>query len=212
MLFDQIKFAFKTYPIRMWIIVVCTIVVLFSCAYEKWVYEKFQWFDPIIGGMTFLVSLFIFINQIRMDWETNLQKRISVFFEYGGRVVMKFENGVIPDGTDLRAWSQQIGAQMGKSRNLQFEPSVEMGDTKIHWDKIIQRYYKIYPVTYLLTELPTFETYQISPKEEPDKAVREQKEVDWRRTRMNWLENNAINWYCSFDNRGKATINRIPKD
>lgn len=171
-----------------------------------------QWLEAITGFGTFLMSIVIWWHQMSIEWEENLQKRITVFFEYKGRMVMKFENGVIPDGTDLRAWSQQIGAQMGKSRNLQFEPSVEMSDTKIYWDPIIQRYYKIYPVTYILTELPNFEAYQISPSEEPNKTIREQKEAAWRQQKRDWVENKTIEWTSTFDTRGKITINRIPKD
>ena len=87
-----------------------------------------------------------------------------------------------------------------------------MSDTKIYWDPIIQRYYKIYPVTYILTELPNFEAYQISPSEEPNKTIREQKEAAWRQQKRDWVENKTIEWTSTFDTRGKITINRIPKD
>lgn len=212
MFVSQIKYAFHKHPFRMWISLLATVVVLFWCTYEKVAYEKFQWFDPIIGGLTFMMSLFIFINQIRIEWEESLQKRISVFFEFEGRVVMKFENGVVPEGTDLRAWSQQIGAQMGYSRNLKFEPSIATTSPKIDWDKTTQEHFKLFTVTFELTELPFFENYQISPNVEPDEAKRKSAEQAWRKNRREYLDKYAIEWYASFDDRGKLTITRIPND
>jgi hypothetical protein len=142
-----------------------------------------------------------------------LQHRISVYFEYNGKNIMKFENGIIPVGTDLRAWAQQIGAQMGKTRSLEFLPSVEVGEMKIDWDKKIQAYYCLYPITYILTEVPDFSTYKISPSVISDEKERKDAEIDWRLKRIAFLENgNCIEWYASFDDRGKIKIDKYPKD
>lgn len=193
-LIDQIKFAFQKYPFRMWIASILFLVVFLFSMYIVWIYEKFSWGDPILGLFTFIMSIFIFMNQIRIDWESNLQKRITLFFELDGKTVMKFEKGLIPDSTDIRAWAQQIGGQMGRTRALKFEPSIEMANPKIYYDKIRKHYYKLFPVTFTLLEYPD---------------LSEEKDLDEKnRIQEKFKNGNCMHWKIQYDERGKLHVKK----
>lgn len=191
-LIDQIEFAFKKYPIRMWIATLLFLLVFLFSSFVGWLYHDISWSDPILGLFTFIMSMFIFLNQIRIDWETNLQKRITLFFELRGKTIMKFENGLIPDSTDIRAWAQQIGGQMGKTRALKFEPSIEMAASKIYYDKIRKHYYKLFPITFILLEYPD---------------LSEEKNTEDKNMIQNeFNEGNCMYWHIEYDQRNKLQV------
>ena len=212
MIGNQIRYAFLKYPVISWLATLITLLAFVLCIYDPAIYQKVDWSEPILGGLAFIFSLMVFINQMRIEWESNLPKRIDVYFNYEGRTVMKMENGSIPEGTDLRAWAQQIGAQMGKTRKLQFLPSVEMAKPVIQKDKRIKEVYKLYPVTYILTELPQFDLYEISRNEEPDGDKRKEEEAKWRTARQEYLKKDMIFWHAYTDERGVNHVDKSPKD
>jgi hypothetical protein len=75
--------------------------------------------NPIIGFSTMTAALLIWWSERRREWQNDfLPKKINVFFNLKGKPVMQWYESNLLSEADLRAWSQQLGAQMAGSRNL----------------------------------------------------------------------------------------------
>ncbi len=89
-----------------------------------------NWADWVIriqaffGLTTLLVALFVWIGEIREDWENRLPKRMSVFFLHKGWPVIVCRYIWLAGQDDLRAWGQQVAAQAAEQRFLNFYPNV----------------------------------------------------------------------------------------
>ena len=51
-------------------------------------HDKLDWIDPIISFATFIVAVAVWLNGIRRDYIEDLQKRLTIFFQYEGRNVL----------------------------------------------------------------------------------------------------------------------------
>lgn len=105
-------------------------------------WSKFEWtkeilteswniFEPIVGVVTLAVAIALYIEEMRESWEENLPKVLSVEFKHAGSGDMLMEARRIPVAGeyDLRAWGQQLGAQiLYGDRSLQYF-KVERRDT-----------------------------------------------------------------------------------
>jgi hypothetical protein len=78
-----------------------------------------------ISTLTFIVALFVWLGEIREDWENDLPKRLSVFFfdKDKPRVVCRYAWLAGPD--ELRTWGQQVAKQAAGNEILDFSPNVE---------------------------------------------------------------------------------------
>ncbi len=130
--FSIFIFAFRKH----WLTITLVIIIGLSVsAYVRPFGEErvdwWNWAEPISGTVTLLVAVFLWITNVAKDWENNLPKRLSATFLYKNRKVMQFENVYLAGEADIRAWSQQVGRQMGGGKNLNFSPLIKREQPKI---------------------------------------------------------------------------------
>ena len=131
------------------------LIVLFVCGLVIYTDEGPWWntfLDPVIGLGTFLFAIAVWYGELLQDWEHKLPKRLTVRFVYQDQLVMICKDAVLVSEADIRRWGQQIGRQMNKNHNLDFDAFFEIkeGDPAVGRGQ----YYKPYYLVYYLTELP----------------------------------------------------------
>jgi hypothetical protein len=109
--------------------------------------------NSTVGFGTFLVAIAIWFGELNQGWENSLPKRLTVEFLYKGQRLMLCEEAYLAGESDIRAWGQQIGAQMSRVRNLKFLPFIKQEPGRIKETRDGQAY-KLYEVKFTLTELP----------------------------------------------------------
>ncbi|OPL17079.1 MAG: hypothetical protein AVO38_05610 [delta proteobacterium ML8_D] len=109
--------------------------------------------DSTVGFGTFLVAIAIWFGELKQGWENSLPKRLTVEFLYKGRRLMLCEEAYLAGESDIRAWGQQVGAQMSGVRNLKFLPFIEQEPGMIKETRTGEAY-KLYEVRFTLIELP----------------------------------------------------------
>ena len=87
--------------------------------------------QAFLGLPTLLVALFVWIGEIREDWENDLPKRMSVFFLHKSRPVIVCRYVWLAGEGDMRAWGQQVAAQAANERFLNFYPNVKALDPEL---------------------------------------------------------------------------------
>lgn len=80
--------------------------------------------QAVLGAFTLLVALFVWLDELRDDWEEGLPSRMSVYFFHAGRPVIACRHVWLAGADDLRAWGQQVGAQAVGERFLDFSPDL----------------------------------------------------------------------------------------
>jgi hypothetical protein len=80
--------------------------------------------DPLFGVAVVLITFGIWYNKNQKEWEDDLPKTLTVVFKYKDREVMRCVRAYLAGESDIRQWSQQIGAQMCTSK-LEFEPFIK---------------------------------------------------------------------------------------
>jgi hypothetical protein len=164
-------------------------LVYFSVVKPEW-HRDIGWLDPIAGVGTLLLALFLWINNIRREWENNLPKRITVQYQWQGRNVMVCYDALLVSESDARTWALQIGQQMSGCQRLKFEPFFNLQQRGIQKERATGKPYKAYTFTYYLTELPL-----------PDGATPE-KQAEFTRK----LEAGCIERYPQYNADGTITM------
>lgn len=156
MFWDCLSFIFKKHWLQIGLaILISGVIIGISMKYpEGWFYVGIDWLDPLLGLLTLLIAILVWIIQVRREWEDNLPKRLTVQFDYGGRIMMKCEEAMLVGESDIRNWGQQIGQQMSFGTFLKFDPYIKLEQPKIKYNKTWREYYKHYIATFYLTELP----------------------------------------------------------
>jgi len=80
--------------------------------------------QAVLGAFTLLVASFVWLDELRDDWEEELPNRMSVYFFHAGQPVIVCRHVWLAGADDLRAWGQQVGAQAAGERFLDFSPDV----------------------------------------------------------------------------------------
>ncbi|SMF09910.1 hypothetical protein [Desulfovibrio gilichinskyi] len=108
-------------------------------------------FEPIVGSITLGVAIVLYVANLREAWEEDLPKLLTAEFRCNddGSLIMRADNVPFAEESDIRAWGQQLGAQMsGANRGLKYfrietsERISESGD------------YKEYKIVFFLREIP----------------------------------------------------------
>jgi hypothetical protein len=133
--------------------VLIVVVVLWLAMIGRINLDDFGKLDSIIGIATFLVAIFIWFGELNQGWENSLPKKLTVEFLYKGQRLMLCEEAYLAGESDIRAWGQQVGAQMSGVRNLKFLPFIEQEPGRIEETQGGEAY-KLYEVRFTLTELP----------------------------------------------------------
>jgi hypothetical protein len=79
-----------------------------------------SWMEAFIAFGTILIAVFIWINEQKQDWESNLPKRLNADFVYSTTHIYEIRNAQLAGSDDVRQWGQQIGMQMNQNRPLKF--------------------------------------------------------------------------------------------
>lgn len=89
--------------------------------------EDYLWsvVDPVAGIMTFITTLVIFYLQARQQWLDSLEKRLDVDYVYQGVLIGEIRGAYLSGESDIRAWSQSLGAQLFAQRFLFFDFVIE---------------------------------------------------------------------------------------
>lgn len=124
-----------------------------SIVMPQW-HQSIAWLESISGVGTLMLAFFLWLNNIRREWEDNLPKRITVQYQWQGRNVMVCYDALLVNESDARTWALQIGQQMSGCQRLKFEPFFNLQQRGILSEKTSGKMYKAFVFTYYLTELP----------------------------------------------------------
>ena len=138
-------------------VVAIVIVIVISHPFaQKANLDWYSALSSVLGAATLGVSLFVWFGARRQQWESSLQKRLTVIYFFAGRPVMACERATLMSESELRATSQQMGAQMVGGRLALgpvfhvTKPTVE--PLKGGQDDEVVRHYQMWMT---LTELPS---------------------------------------------------------
>ncbi|MCP5517583.1 MAG: hypothetical protein H7A45_10045 [Verrucomicrobiales bacterium] len=114
--------------------------------------DAWDWFDKLLGMLTLFVAVVLWFGEAAEDWEEGLPKRLRAVFLHEGAPVMVCENAVLVSENDVRAWGQQLGAQMAGERQLAFAPFFSLGAPRIALTD--EGDCKVHEICFHLRELP----------------------------------------------------------
>lgn len=80
--------------------------------------------SSFLGFFTLLVALFVWVGELREDWQEALPNRMSACFFHGEHAAIVCRHVWLADASDLRAWAQQVAAQAAETARLEFNPDV----------------------------------------------------------------------------------------
>ena len=109
---------------------VCLIFIVwyFQASLDSW---YTHYFDPIISILTVVIAIIIWIFQQYNYWKESLPKRLTVHFLYENKSVLSCYEAYLSGTSDVRAWSQQIGAQMTDVQHISFYPYIDSPNPEI---------------------------------------------------------------------------------
>ena len=132
-------------------------LVIFICyTWYPTYFGEITKFTSGIEAITLLGLLLFAVFELEKDKRNNLEKRLTVIFQYEGKPVMVCEDAYLSGKSDIRAWGQQLGLQMSglrtergsKGMDLAFEPLIrltkEEGELKIINKKQYMHYQAIF--------------------------------------------------------------------
>ncbi|TIH11688.1 hypothetical protein D0S45_19670 [Marinifilum sp. JC120] len=107
-------------------------------------------FEPIVGTITLAVAVVLYIANMRQSWEDDLPKVLTAEFRFreNNLLIMRADYIPLAEESDIRAWGQQLGAQMSGARGLKYfriETSEKVSDDSTR---------KEYKIVFFLREVP----------------------------------------------------------
>jgi len=138
--------------IRLVVPIVVAVVVLPLFGVDWWKYAS-----AIFGTLTLVLAACIWIGQMVDRWRASLPKELSVSFNFQDRLVMRCERAYLASEADIRAWAQQLGAQMATKEGcgmarLSFRPDIVQEPARV--ERLDGQYVLSYEVRYNLREVP----------------------------------------------------------
>ncbi len=111
----------------------------------------FSWdsWDNFITVLTFIVAMAIGWQGLVRRWEDKLPNKLTVHFVYGNDYIMSCYNVSLASEKDIRAWGQQVGAQMVGGKRLDMKLTNSQQYMGIVGDK-----FKHYEAVFYLSEEP----------------------------------------------------------
>lgn len=82
--------------------------------------QQWDFFDTMVKIATLVIALLLWVEDSYAGWLRSLDHRLFVTFRYDGKPVLRCDHAPLFTESDLRAYSQQIGAQMAGRRDLDF--------------------------------------------------------------------------------------------
>lgn len=112
-------------------------------------------YNVYVGVATLLVTLAVWVGEVYNGWLDDLPKKLTVKFNFEGRVVMECRRADLAGVGDSRALAQQIGKQMACGQELHFvAPAIEQTGGEVYYDASIKHYRHYYISITLLDILP----------------------------------------------------------
>jgi len=127
-------------------------LLLVSFLKPEW-YDAINWFEAIAGVGTLILAVFLWWNSIQQAWENSLPKRLTAYYEFGGRNVIVFRNILLFSESDTRAWAQQIARQKIGGKDVEFEPFFRYKDKGVGLSQN-GKPVKNYEITFFLSAIP----------------------------------------------------------
>lgn len=150
-----------------------------------------NWLDPVITLTTLAVALVVWLAETRREWESQLPKRLTVYFVWDGFVVLQCDRAYLADVGEIRSWGQQLGRQMNGNAELRFEPFIAQVERRIARDTAGGAY-KPYEVQFTLTARPDV-LDQAEPGFQPNPGVHWAEDPDRPgRKRATW--HSSLRW------------------
>jgi hypothetical protein len=117
----------------------------------------------VIEAITLFAVVFTAFNVLHRQRLDELDKKLTVSFQYENKIVLLCENAYLAGESDIRQWGQSIGQLMNNGERLDFEPFIR--ETSII-DKHNKKQYRHYKVVFTLNSLSkvseeTFKLYQM---------------------------------------------------
>lgn len=117
-----------------------------------------EWGDPIIGFSTFLVAIVIWLTNLAKNWADNLDKKITVIYQFENREVVRCEKAYLTHEGDIRNWGQTLGRQVvGKTKQNRDYYFNYRSNKLIKQVEVINEgryFFKHFTATFFLTSIP----------------------------------------------------------
>jgi hypothetical protein len=113
--------------------------------------NMFSNIGSVLESIAVLATLFIASSVLREERLKNLDKKLTVIFEYKKKRVMVCEKAYLAGESDIRQWGQSIGQLMNHGARLHFEPFIQETDTVMEENG---KQYKHYTALFTLEDLP----------------------------------------------------------
>lgn len=153
-----------------------------------WV-DNYVWYadyvDPFATVATLLLAIILWFSNADRDRQRKLPLRLTASFKYQGREIARCEEAYLAGETDIRAWGQQIGAQMLRTRFLKMEPYINQTGPRLTTDKSTLKDYNLYTVCFYLKEKPDASAISKAPSPLKDEFL---KKLDTQRVLWNPAE------------------------
>lgn len=155
------KTNFIKYFVRESKLIGCLLLVFIPVSLLLSDWSNFEWskeiltktwdiFEPIVGTITLAVAVVLYVANMRESWEENLPKVLTAEFRFrdNNSLIMRADYIPLAEESDIRAWGQQLGAQMSGARGLKYfriETSDKVSDDGTR---------KEYKIVFYLREVP----------------------------------------------------------
>lgn len=156
---SRLTFAFNRRRIYLYALVFLALIgALDGMLGGKFLAAEHSWWkdslDPLVGLGTLFTAVAVWWEEVGRDWRGNLPKRLTVEFFHEKNLVMRCEGAHLAGESDIRALSQQIGAQIAGTQKLDLKvPSVEFGTGEVR-PSSGGGFEMHYTATFELTSLP----------------------------------------------------------
>ncbi|GIW95261.1 MAG: hypothetical protein KatS3mg110_3302 [Pirellulaceae bacterium] len=124
---------------------------------RPWQESSLGWWTPteaLLSLLTLAVAVLIWLGELREEWERNLPKRLEVVYFFEGRPVMVCRDCMLVSESDIRAWAQQLGAQLCQQPVLQFVPEMLLVPPRLVFHRPLKKVVRLYKLGVELVNLP----------------------------------------------------------
>lgn len=140
-----------------WLIVGMLVIIAVGCVFVRpWNGEdaNAEWYkgwDVVFSLSTLAVAVLVWLAEMRQEWENSLPKKLNALFYLGDRLVMCCRNAPLASEGDIRAWAQQLGAQMANEKFLGLHPRFTINN---RIESTIAGTFRLYEIRMTLSEMP----------------------------------------------------------